>query len=329
MIHSLGWKERVQGDFPVPYHPSWEIQDSTKIQCYQSCPRMYFYEYVLGWRSARPNNHLYFGQCLHNAMEHIILHGYRTEVIIEAMEMFNDQYRAVFPVNTDSIYTPKIPDRFFEMLLLYVKTYADDMRKYTVLKTEIGGTIPLSDHHRIAFKMDTVLFNNDDLTYCSLEHKSKGGNYIGDLYRYDFLLGTQVGTYTHVLNSLYPRKDVGEIIINCMCFKKTKAPDFILGRFPISLSNAQMYVWLENTKAWLDAMENDYYKLLQMSGFEDIMTCFRMNTRNCTSWSRVCTYHDMCSCWENPVAHKDSMPMDMSVNFWNPLDEELTEVMEL
>ncbi len=325
----LGWKKEVKDSFPVPYHPSWEIQDSTKIQCYQSCPRMYFFEYVLGWRSSYPNNHLHFGQCVHDAMEHIILHGYRVEPVMEALEMFNKKYRAVFPESTDGIFTPKTPARFFDMLLRYIKEYPDDLDRYEVYKTEIGGTVPLSENHRIAWKMDTILYDRHTKKYCSLEHKTKGGNYIGDTYRYDFLLGTQVGTYTHVLNSLFSPDEVSEVIINCMCFKKTKKPDYIFQRLPIPLTNAQMLVWLESTKAWLDAMEADYEALSKMNGSEDVMTCFRMNGRSCTNWSRVCTYHDFCTSWTNPIQNKDSMSADMEISFWNPLEEELSHKVEL
>ena len=324
-----GWKKGVQQNFPIPYHPSWEIQDSTKIQCYQSCPRMYFFEYVLGWRSSYPNNHLWFGACVHDSLEHIILNGYRVQSIIEAMEMFKVKYRSVFPESTDAVFMPKTPDRFFEMLILYIKEYSNDLDRYEVYKTEIGGTVPLSERHRIAFKMDTILYDRKKQKYCSLEHKTKGGNYIGDTYRYDFMLGTQVGTYTHVLNTFFPRDEVSEVIINCLCFKKTKQPGYIFARFPIPLSDPQMYVWLENTKMWLDAIEEDYLKLMNMDGSEDTMPCFKMNTRSCTNWSRVCTYHDLCTSWENPVAHKMMMPADMDISFWNPLEEELRETFEL
>lgn len=324
-----GWKGKEQSNFPVPYHPAWEIQDSTKIQCYQSCPRMYFYEYVLGWRSSYPNNHLEFGKAVHNAMEHIILHGYRIAVIIEAMEMFNKEYRAIFDVDTDAIFTPKTPARFFEMLAIYVKQWESDMTRYEVYKTEIGGTVPLSDRHIVAFKMDTIMFDKEKQKYCSLEHKTKGGNYIGNNYMYDFMLGTQVGTYTHVLNTLFPRDQVSEIIINCMCFKKTKQPGYILERFPIPLSDAQMYTWLETTKTWLDLIEANYFQMLEEGGSLDCMKAFPMNARSCTNWSRVCTYHDMCTSWMNPIQHKESMPADMQIDFWNPLEEELTHKVKL
>jgi hypothetical protein len=290
---------------------------------------MFFYEYVLGWRSARPNNHLHFGKAVHLAMEHIILHGYRVQAVMEALEMFNEEYRGEFPESTDELYLPKTPPRFFDMLITYLKQYSEDAARYEVYKTEIGGTIALSDRHTMAFKMDTILFDKYTQKYCSLEHKTKGGNYIGDTYKYDFMLSTQVGTYTHVLRSLFPADQVSEVIINCLCFKKTKKPEYILERFPIPLSDANMQVWLTNTLGWIDLIEQDYIKLSQAKDTDSVMNCFRLNGRSCTNWSRTCTYHDFCRAWPNPVEKEDCLPLDMKIEHWNPLEEELTHKVEL
>jgi len=314
---------------PIPYHPSQDVLDSTKVQAYQSCPRMFFYEYMLGWRSARPNNHLHFGKAVHIALEHIILHGYRVEAVMEALEMFNQEYRAFFPEETDVIYSPKTPTRFFDMLIQYLKTYPDDLTRYEVYKTEFGGTVSLSPRHALAFKMDTVLIDKETGLYCSLEHKTKGGNYIGDGYYYEHMMGIQVGTYTHVLNCMVPPSKVSGVIINCLCMKKTKKPEYILQRFPIMLSNVQMYKWLENTKAWMDKIYRDVEDLEASSPSNDIMKCFVMNGRSCTNWGRTCIYLDMCTSHANPLQHIERMPTDLEVSHWNPLEEDLREVLTL
>lgn len=316
---------------PVPVHHSIMVLDSTKIKTYQQCPRQFFYEYVLGWRSSRPSNHLIFGSCVHKAMEHIYLHGYRVDSVMEALEIFNSSYRAVFPEETDEIFSPKTPARFFDMLIEYIKKYQDDPLRYKVYKTEIGGTVALSEapHHKIAWKMDTVLYDTHTSKYCSHEHKTKGGNYIPDSYTYEHFMGIQCGTYTHVLNCLFSPDEVSGIIINCLCFKKTKKSEFILNRFPIFYSNAQMYNWLEITKLWMDLIQSDYERLSNHTDRNDIMRCFPTNGCSCTNWGRVCHYMDFCTSWNNPLQHLDKMPVDMKVNFWNPLEEPLTEKMAL
>ena len=314
---------------PLQYHPSMDILDSTKLHTYMSCPRQFFYEYVLGWRSARPNNHLHFGKAVHLALEHILINGYTTTSVIESLDLFNNEYRSAFPESTDSIFSPKTPSRFFDMMIQYVGKYKDDLLKYKVYKTEIGGTIHLSPTHIMAYKMDTILQDQQTGQYCSLEHKTKGGNYIGQDYFTDFKLSVQVGTYTHVLNSIFPPEEVSGIIINCMCFKKTKAPEFLLERQLIGLSNNQMYNWMHNTMDWIDLIHRDFAELEQTSPGSLRMNCFSLNGRSCTNWGRVCQYHDLCMSWNNPLQHLDHLPVDMQVEFWNPLEEDLREVITL
>lgn len=315
---------------PVPLHPSMEVMDSTKLKCFQSCPRRFFYEYVLGWRSSTPNNHLHFGICVHKAMEHLLLNGYRTESVIEALELFNSEYRLHFSEETDEIFSPKTPGRFFDMLIRYItKEYPDDPERYTVYKTEFGGTIQLSDSHidKIAYKMDTILLDNSTEKYFSLEHKTTASNYISDNYTYDFINSAQVGTYTHVLNCLIPPENTSGIVINCLGFKKTKTPDFILRRFSIQLSNSQMYVWLETTKRWLHLIYEEFEHLSASTDSGSLLRAFPLNGTDCTSWGRVCPYMQLCLYRQNPLQHLHLIPAEMEVKFWNPLEEPLREVL--
>jgi len=319
---------------PIPYHPAQDVLDSTKIQAYQDCPRMFFYEYMLGWRSSYPSNHLVFGSCVHKALEHVIIHGYTVESAMEALEIFNTDYRMVFPESTDELFWPKTPARFFDILIKYLKDYKGDKNQYTVYKTEFGGTISLSDTHRVAFKMDTIFQDNYTGLYVSLEHKTTQANAIHQNYIVQHQMGIQCGTYNHVLNCLFPPDQVAGIVINLLCFKKTKGlkagvENFILQRFPVNLSNAHMYSWLENTKRWMDLIAADREALANTTDRDDLMVCFPKNGRSCTNFNRVCTYFDLCQGWQNPLQHLERMPVDMEVNFWNPLEEELREVLTL
>jgi hypothetical protein len=320
---------KVQLPSPLESHPSHEIIDSTKLQTFQDCPRQFFFEYVLGWKTDRPSNHLVFGSAVHLALEHLILNGYRVQTVTEALQIFNDEYREIFPEETDQLYSPKTPGRFMEMLVLYVQKYASDLNEYRVYKTEFGGTVHLSPDHRLAFKMDTILQNIETGNYLSLEHKTKGGNYIDKSYHIDHMMGVQVGTYTHVLNCLFEPTVVDGVIINCMCFKKTKNPDFILERFPVFLTNDQMYIWMENTKNWIDHLQKEFEILSEDSVDADHMKAFPCNGRSCSNWGRVCQYQPLCSSWSNPLQHTSHRPLDMKVEFWNPLEEDLREVLEL
>ena len=84
-------------------HSSWNIIDSTKLNAFLECPRSYFYEYILGWRSEAPNLHLEFGKAWHLAMEHLILHGYDETSIKDAYLKFHEHYRSHFPELLDAL----------------------------------------------------------------------------------------------------------------------------------------------------------------------------------------------------------------------------------
>ena len=314
---------------PIPYHPSQDILDSTKVQCYQDCPRKFFYEYLLGWRPSMPSNHLHFGKCAHLALEHIHLNGCTVQSVIDALEIFNTEYRMIFPESTDEIFHPKTPARFFDALIEYVRTYRDDLTHYTLYKTEFGGTVSLGEDFTLAFKMDTILQDNYTGLYCSLEHKTAQGNYLSNHYSTQHEMGIQVGTYTHVLNCLFPPQEVSGVIINVICLKKVKKSETILARYPINLSNEQMYGWLENTTAWMKSIKADRYALMQESPSDDVMRSFPKNGRSCTNYNKACPYLGLCQGWINPLRHIDRMPSEMTVEFWNPLEENLREVLTL
>jgi len=78
------------------------------------CARQYFFEYVLGWRSTAPNNHLVFGSAWHAAIEHILQKGYGA--VDEAVFIFMNTYREELPPDTDELYSPKTPSRADEAL---------------------------------------------------------------------------------------------------------------------------------------------------------------------------------------------------------------------
>ena len=308
-------------NYPVPTDETWNVTDSTKLQQYMDCPREFFFNYVLGWRPDRPNNHLHFGAAVHIAMEHILLNGYSDESIIDAWMKFNQYYRLEFDEATDEIFSPKTPDRFLSMIKQYCSMYAGDFDKYRVMTingkplTEISGVVSIDGYYDIYFKMDSVLQRLNDGKIFSLEHKTKGGTFSRQ-WRDDFPLGVQVGTYTHALYCLFNPENVLGVTINGLAFKKTKAHMFEFERLPIWKTQSQMQAWQVNTVTWFKQMEDDYAKLEFAKDSDEVMTAFPMNPRSCTKYFG-CPYHDYCLAWANPIREAFQPPMGLKVDFWD------------
>lgn len=298
-------------------HESWKIQDATKIQAYMDCPRMYFYEYMLGWRPSAPNIHLEFGKAWHLAMEHMILcHGrdgeYTSQTVKEAYALFLTHYRKFWGPEMDETNHPKSPANAFKALAEYSVEYARD--QFEPLYTEIAGTVPLSESHVLHFRMDSIMRTKDGIK--SREHKT--GSQLSRQWTDQWLLKTQSFIYSHALYCLFPQNEVWGVEINGTIFNKTKIQfQRVPCRQPIQMMEAGFW----NVKAWHQSILSDIADLGVQSASDSVMTCFRQNTENCTKYFG-CRYHDFCMGWPNPLQHLDEMPSTFKVEYWNPADEE-------
>lgn len=308
-------------NWPIKFRESFNDLDSSKLQTFIECPRLYFYEHLLGWKTKAPSNHLIFGSAVHEAMEHLYINGFGANEISTAYDKFITYYRQTFPESTDELFTPKTPDRFILMLIEYVQHYADDFRKYAVVYTEVTGKVNVTEDVTMIFKIDAILRDLTTGHYKTLEHKTLQG-YFSAMWDAGWQLGIQAGTYTHALYSLYAPDEVDGVLINGLGFKKTKAPLFDFHRVPIYKTPYQMQIWLNTVTYWIERLQDDFAKLQQTTASDSAMKAFGLNPKSCTNWGRVCAYHDFCTCWPNPLQRCHTIPMGFKEEFWMPLEVE-------
>ena len=297
-------------------HPSWKIFDSSKVQEFQTCPRKYFYRYILGWTSEYPNNHLVFGSAIHKALEHLLLNGYESKSISDAFDLFLEEYRSEFNEETDELFTPKVPERVLPALVEYCDYYKNDFEEFDVLFTEVAGTVPLADDRVMHFRQDAICRKKSTGEIFSLEHKTLGAT-PSQRWAEQWDLKTQIGTYTHVLYCLFPREEVFGVVVNALGFLKTK---FRFLRHPVRKTEESMNVWLWNTLYWLDQIHWHTALLKDCSEDDPVLRAFPMNTESCTKYYG-CPFKDFCSAWPNPLQHCDEPPSGFKVEWWNPLEE--------
>jgi hypothetical protein len=295
-------------------HPSHNIIDSTKLKAFQECPRMYFYEYVLGWRSEYPNLHLEFGKAWHYAMEHLLLHGYEAKSVSEAWNLLNEHYRRFFSIEMDEGNAPKNPSNALTALMAYVREYERVDREQKVLHTEIAGTVALDDHRLLHFRMDSIL--EVDNMIRSREHKT--GSTVSRSWTDQWSLAVQTWTYNHVLYSLFPKDIVWGVEINGTFLQK-KENKFL--RVPARRSLQMMEAGFWNILHWFYEIETEMERLSECKEADKVMMCFPMNPSHCTSYFG-CKYMDYCLAWPNPLQRCDEVPMGLKREFWNPQDEE-------
>jgi hypothetical protein len=294
-----------------------------------SCPRSFFYNYVLGWEKISTRNDLWFGVSWHLIMEHFLEHGTKQESIAPAYKRFLNKYRQKFPPETDDAMEVKTPANALLAAGQYVSIYEDD--SFEVLHTEVAGSVTVDRDTEMYFKIDGIC--RDERGVFILEHKTtKSFNY---KYADQWRLKTQVGVYTHALYSFFPSEEVYGLVINATAFKspprfkKNGEPYANSGtgnefmRIPIRKDPKSMQVWLQTTQWWISQLKHDFEELSASSPSDEIMSCFPMNTENCTKYFG-CPYHPYCIAWNNPLQNIDRLPMDFEVRFWDPREKEET-----
>jgi CRISPR/Cas system-associated exonuclease Cas4 (RecB family) len=299
-------------NYPIPESETWYVRDPSKVKGFMDCPRQYFFEYMLGWRSTAPNNDLVFGEAIHDGTEVFYLKGFGTDQIKEAYQTFLTTYRRDFPASTDALFEPKTPAKALKFFSEYTVEYPRDFDNLEVLYTEIAGTVPLNERHLLHFRMDTILRDTRTGLYLSHEHKTSKQK--GRTWTDQWFLSTQLGTYSHVLYCLYPYEIVKGITVNGMFFYKDKIG---FERVPVHFTKPQMQVWAWNMTHYLDMIDWETQRLAECKDSDDVLECFPMQTENCTKY-RGCSYHEYCIAWPNPLQRCQEPPLGFKMEFWDP-----------
>lgn len=319
--------------YPFPVHESCNVVDSTKLNGFMTCPRSFFYNYVLGWQ--QENNHLVFGKAWHEAMEHILLNGpagYEKESVREAYVKFMHEYRKVYHQEDDELFSPKTPTRAAMALMTYVKHYAGDWDEFEVvnldgnLLTEIAGSVPVGKYE-LFFRMDAVIRNLRTGLVSPFEHKTGSSMY---MWNEQWDLAMQVFCYLYVMYSMFAPEDVGGVVLNGVIFKKTKnnsktdAKDGIGRHFEFTRPTVlrtihQMEAWITRTIYHLDMMRMHFDMLADEDPNAKVMKAFPMVTTSCTKYLG-CGYKNFCMAFDNPIKQflKYQTPVGWEVKHWDP-----------
>ena len=303
-------------------HPSiWEL-DASKIKTYMECPRAFFFKYVLGWvpETYRSKYHQVFGRALHVALAHLLLHGLTDEAVVEAYDLFLEEYRSEpeFTPETDDQREPKTPYRALQALKLYVERYKHEDAGLDVLYTEASGQVLIAEDIPILFRIDAIVRNEHGIFV--LEHKT--ASRLTQSWIDQWALSIQVGLYIHLLMSLFDPAEVWGAKINGVFLYKSKRPEFV--RVPVMKNETALENWRLNMLTWVTQLLDDLHEVDKDTG--RYMRTFPMNTQSCTNYYG-CPYRDLCVSWDNPVLHADEVPPGFNVEWWDPrdLDQEAKE----
>jgi hypothetical protein len=314
--------------FPIPYHPTWNVRDPSKMKDFHSCPRQFFYSHILGWRLDSPEIDLIFGEAWHEAMEYLLLHDYSTGSMMAAIDAFMKVWRREFDPEMDDLHASKNPDGVLNALPAYCAQYQNDQKEFEVLYTEVAGSVPISEDRVLFFRMDSVLRNLEKGYIYSLDHKTTGR--FSWMWDRNFMLALQNFTYTHCLHCMYPDQEVKGLEYNGAGFEflKTKGHRATFKRVPAWKTPDQMNVWLWEINDLCNNLDYEFERLASCKESDDVLMAFPRNEESCTKY-RGCKFHDFCMAWSNPLQHCFEAPLGYKIEFWDPTEKEATNKMDL
>jgi len=302
----------LQRNYPIPVQPTWDIHDATKLNTFKLCPRLYFFEYVLGWKEEAVNLHLEFGKAWHLAMRHLTINGCSSSSIAEAAAMFSNHYSEYFSTEHEEQNAPKNMANGIHALAEYGAQYPND--RFTVLFTEVPGSVPLAEGKTLHFKIDAVL--RDEKGIFAMEHKT--GSRDSAAWRAQWQTAMQPSLYTHALRCHYGDSVWGCMINGTLLRKKGN----LHVRIPIRKSNEVMQTWMWNTINELEMLDWEFGRLSTCKISDPVMFAFPMREVNCTKWF-PCPFLPYCTSpeWTNPLTKAEQPPSGFVVDHWNPMDK--------
>lgn len=304
--------EEVKEKLPVPYHETFDVLDSSKIQCFMDCPRKFFFRYVLGWEKDSPNVHLIFGGAWHEAMEHFLNNGLGEVEVLEAYMRFKTYWEENYP---NEWLDPDHNVKNLEGARKAISEYAQNYRpreEFKTLYTEVSGTVPVDQDTLLFVKLDSINEYEDGVIK-SMEHKHTGRKTGAWLTKWPSKI--QIGSYTHFLNVLFPGKADG-IVINGAVIRKS-SNEFI--RIPTRLQRQQMQAWLWEVKHWIAQIKWNFVELAKCSPDDEVMTAFPRNSESCQKFG--CDHIHLCNLMCNPLRDIEP-PLGFKTEWWDPRERE-------
>lgn len=303
---------------------TWQITDSSKLKAYMSCPRKYFYRYILGWDMDTPNLHLIYGSAWHAGMEVLMKEGLTPETGSKAFEEFIKVYEEYYTELDWENNKSKTPGNAMKAYASYISKYRLE-DTFKVHFTEVFGSVmidPDDSTRKLSFKIDAIVEDTRGLYI--MEHKTTGNK--SEAYMTNFSTDIQPAVYYHALKSMIAKLDIRKpvfgVVINASYLgPRRKDSDCMIEHFrvPVTYRPEMMQLFCEEILYYMDEIQWNFGKLEESSDNDSTMIAFPRRPTACAEFNTICPYHIYCSVWNNPLQSCHEVPIGFIRNFWNPL----------
>lgn len=299
--------------------------DYSSLSTYLTCPRKFFFQYVLHLRPAGPPSlDLIFGSCWHFGLETAYkkLKDNPKESPLSLTKIASEAFNRLWELEAAEWYHPdtafpKSPTRAADMYYKYFQDYTHVDSQAEIIGVEEPFTIALGNGlPSYIGRIDLAVLRDGDLEI--IEHKTS--KYANQVTYAGYKNSLQCEGYLaagHLYFSKLPR-----IVYNLALCQKSKIEHF---RYPITKSASKIDRFLldlcKHCKDILTDLEG--YQSWSSTKKEDVFPWFdRRPGMACTQFFRTCDYYDLCLARNNPTLWKDNPPSGFQIQEWDPSTHE-------
>jgi hypothetical protein len=318
---------------PSPFLPGTNIQfawDSTSLGWLKTCPRLYQYSMIEGWRSHGPSVHLDFGSYYHHALELYDRHRADNCDHNEALYLAVKYCLEVTWVDgapADWGHNLKTRETLVRSVIWYLEEFGDNDAAKTVVLKNGKPAVELSFRLELDFGPKAAGYYNKDMVedgrivcnqpYVLSGHLDRVVEFSGGIYVMDRKTSsTTIGSY--YFDGYNPDNQMSLYTFASKVIYQTPVRGVIIDAAQIAVgftrfsrgftfrTESQTEEWLANTREWLRLAEQ-----YAVQGF------WPMNDKSCHQYGG-CAFRKVCS--KSPEVRHKFLESDFTKRHWNPLE---------
>lgn len=331
-----------------PFLPGTKVQfawDSTSLGWLKTCPRLYQYSMIEGWRSRGQSVHLDFGQFYHHALELYDRHRAtgvdHNEALYEAVKYCLEVTWIYIPIGSspgmDALGIPpntegkpldwghnlKTRETLVRSVIWYLEEFGENDAAKTVILANGKPAVELSFRLEMDWGPKTSFDrDNEDIKFSSRPyilsgHLDRVVEFSDGIYVMDRKTSsTTIGSY--YFDGYNPDNQMSLYTFASKVIYQTPVRGVIIDAAQIAVgftrfsrgftfrTEAQTEEWLENTRHWLNLAET--YAGLNF---------WPMNDKSCHQYGG-CAFRKVCS--KSPEVRQKFLESDFTKRHWNPLE---------
>lgn len=298
--------------------------DNSKLDCFERCPRKFWFQYMNHWTGERENVNLVWGEALHHALAVGYANGWTPDAMERGISEAQAIYGKAFSRYEDDGNSPKDSAGLRTTVGEYHRRYESELHdpQIETLAVEVRFRMMVGPVE-VCGRMDVVQWDHVSNEVNIIDHKS-AGRMPSAAQMSPWHINTQAMMYYTALRKAIRKfgwdTKPGTFTINMLIPKKVGV-DFL--RIPVMPSADQLYMWEHELIREALQIQEECELTDQLQASNGLMLSFPRRKQSCSEYNSLCPFFTICSTTPNPKRLMEELagqaPVGMRIKPWNPI----------